>query len=87
MAARSEHLWASSAQVPLPGLASTLSVVKLVRDNLPLMQKALSEDIDLRFEFDQSPYVTNSMWNVGIEGLLLFAYLALAIQSAREHPN
>jgi hypothetical protein len=24
---------------------------------------------------------------VGIEGLLLFAYLALAIQSAREHPN
>ena len=24
---------------------------------------------------------------VGMEGLLLFAYLALAIQSAREHPN
>ena len=24
---------------------------------------------------------------VGIEGVLLFAYLALAIQSAREHPN
>src|SRR5206468_7898882 len=24
---------------------------------------------------------------VGIEGLLLFVYLALAIQSAREHPN
>ena len=24
---------------------------------------------------------------VGVEGLLLFAYLALAIQSAREHPN
>jgi hypothetical protein len=24
---------------------------------------------------------------VGIEGLLLFSYLALAIQSAREHPN
>src|SRR5689334_19418885 len=24
---------------------------------------------------------------VGVEGLLLFAYLGLAIQSAREHPN
>src|SRR5207237_3493876 len=27
-------------------------------------------DISVGFEFDQSPYVTRSMWNVGIEGLL-----------------
>src|SRR5204863_3676711 len=38
--------------------ASTLSVVNEVKDNLSRMQKALPEDIAIRFEFDQSPYVT-----------------------------
>ena len=50
--------------------ASTLSVVKAVRQNLKKMQDALPDDIKVSFEFDQSPYVTRSMWNVGIEGLL-----------------
>ena len=50
--------------------ASTLDVVNLLKANLPRMQEALPEDVKLRFEFDQSPYVTNAMLGVGTEGLL-----------------
>jgi multidrug efflux pump subunit AcrB len=34
------------------------------------MQKIIPEDIHVRFEFDQSPYVSRAMWGVGIEALL-----------------
>ena len=47
--------------------ASTLSVVNGIKANLPKMQAALPDDIKVGFEFDQSPYVTNSMRNVGVE--------------------
>src|SRR5262245_49772093 len=50
--------------------ASTLAVVNEVKKNLPKMQAAIPEDINVRFEFDQSPYVTRAMWGVGVEGLL-----------------
>jgi len=50
--------------------ASTLAVVQAVKDNLPEMQAAIPEDITVSFEFDQSPYVTRSMWGVGTEALL-----------------
>jgi multidrug efflux pump subunit AcrB len=50
--------------------ASTLSVVNEVKANLPKMKAALPEDIDVRFEFDQSPYVTRALWGLGLEGLL-----------------
>ena len=50
--------------------ASTLSVVKIVKDTLPQMRAALPEDIHLRFEFDQSPYVTRAMLGVASEGVL-----------------
>ena len=50
--------------------ASTLSVVNEVKASLPAMKAVLPEDIDLRFEFDQSPYVTQSIEDVGREGLL-----------------
>jgi multidrug efflux pump subunit AcrB len=50
--------------------ASTLAVVSAVKANLGRMRSALPEDIDVRFEFDQSPYVTRAMWGVGAEGLL-----------------
>jgi multidrug efflux pump subunit AcrB len=50
--------------------ASTLRVVQEVRDNLPNMKAVLPEDIDVTFEFDQSPYVTRAIWGVGTEGLL-----------------
>jgi multidrug efflux pump subunit AcrB len=50
--------------------ASTLSVVNAVKANLMRMQNALPEDVEIRFEFDQSPYVTRAMWGVGAEGAL-----------------
>ncbi len=48
--------------------ASTLSVVSAVKETLPKMRASLPEDIDLRFEFDQSPYITRAMWGVVAEG-------------------
>jgi multidrug efflux pump subunit AcrB len=59
--------------------ASTLAVVNEVKKNLPRMQAAIPEDIEVRFEFDQSPYVTRSMWGVGTEGLLGAALTGLMV--------
>jgi multidrug efflux pump subunit AcrB len=50
--------------------ASTLAVINEVKNNLDNMRKAIPQDIDVRLEFDQSPYVTRAMWGVGIEGML-----------------
>src|SRR5207302_2472388 len=44
--------------------ASSLDVVNNVKANLPRMKQALPEDVDLRLEFDQSPYVTRSIRGV-----------------------
>jgi multidrug efflux pump subunit AcrB len=59
--------------------ASTLSVVNEVRKNLPKMKAVLPEDIDVTFEFDQSPYVTRAIWGVGTEGLLGAALTGLMV--------
>src|SRR5262249_30902652 len=50
--------------------ASTLAVVRGIKDNLPKMQAVLPDDIRVSFEFDQSPYVTNALRGVAIEALL-----------------
>jgi len=50
--------------------ASTLDVVNGVRANLPKMQAVLPDDIKVGFEFDQSPYVTNSVRGVAMEAAL-----------------
>src|SRR5204863_6347097 len=50
--------------------ASTLAVVNAVKTNMKRMQDVLPEDISIRMEFDQSPYVTRAMWGVGMEGML-----------------
>jgi multidrug efflux pump subunit AcrB len=50
--------------------ASTLTVVKEIKDNLPKMQEALPGEIRLHFEFDQSPYVSRAMGGVAWEGAL-----------------
>ena len=53
--------------------ASTLSVINNIKKALPKMQDALGkegEGIDVRFEFDQSPYVTRAVAGVVTEGLL-----------------
>ena len=53
--------------------ASTLSVINNIKDAIPKMKEALGADgegIDVRFEFDQSPYVTRAVGGVVIEGAL-----------------
>lgn len=53
--------------------ASTLSVINNIKNALPRMRDALGEEgkgIDVRFEFDQSPYVTRAVSGVITEGFL-----------------
>lgn len=59
--------------------ASTLDVVQRVRAELPKMQAVLPSDIRVSFEFDQSPYVTNAIANVGTEGLLSAGLVGLMV--------
>jgi multidrug efflux pump subunit AcrB len=59
--------------------ASTLSVVKAVRAALPDMQRVLPPGIDVSYEFDQSPYVTRSIWGVVSEGALGAVLVGLMI--------
>ena len=50
--------------------ASTLSVVSLVKKNLPKFQSVLPDDVNVSYEFDQSPYVVRAINNLVKEGLL-----------------
>src|ERR1039458_6694974 len=50
--------------------ASTLAVIQAVKAAIPDFKKAVPEDVDVRLEFDQSPYVTNSIRGLIAEGLL-----------------
>ncbi len=59
--------------------ASTLDVVNKVRANLPKMQAELPDDIKVSFEFDQSPYVTNSIRGVAFEGALAAGLVGLMV--------
>ena len=59
--------------------ASTLNVVNAVKAALPKMQDILPADVHVRFEFDQSPYVTRSMWGLATEGALGAALTGLMV--------
>ncbi len=62
--------------------ASTLSVINNIKNALPKMKETLGADgegIDVRFEFDQSPYVTRAVAGVLTEGLLGAALVGLMI--------
>ncbi len=62
--------------------ASTLSVINNIKDAIPKMKEALGaegEGIDVRFEFDQSPYVTRAVGGVVTEGLLGAVLVGLMI--------
>jgi multidrug efflux pump subunit AcrB len=62
--------------------ASTLSVINNIKNALPKMKDALGkegEGIDVRFEFDQSPYVTRAVEGVVMEGLLGAVLVGLMI--------
>jgi multidrug efflux pump subunit AcrB len=62
--------------------ASTLSVINNIKSAIPKFKDALGEDgkgIDVRFEFDLSPYVTRAVQGVAMEGLLGAALVGLMI--------
>src|SRR3989441_7987262 len=48
--------------------ASTLSVVNLVKTNIPRFQAVLPPDVKVSYEFDQSPYVTRAIRGLTLEG-------------------
>src|SRR5438067_3354532 len=48
--------------------ASTLSVVNLVRQNIPRFQSAVPGDVKISYEFDQSPYVRRAIRGLTLEG-------------------
>src|SRR5207247_3498349 len=50
--------------------ASTLSVVNLVKKNIPRFQSAVPADVKVSYEFDQSPYVTAAIAGLTLEGSL-----------------
>jgi multidrug efflux pump subunit AcrB len=50
--------------------ASTLSVVNLVKANLPKFQAAVPDDVTVSYEFDQSPFVTRAIASLTLEGAL-----------------
>ncbi|MEO8593536.1 MAG: efflux RND transporter permease subunit [Candidatus Solibacter sp.] len=50
--------------------ASTLDVIHAVKAAIPDFKKAVPDGVDVRLEFDQSPYVTNSIRGLVTEGLL-----------------
>jgi multidrug efflux pump subunit AcrB len=50
--------------------ASTLSVVNLVKKSLPKFQSVLPSDVQVSYEFDQSPYVSRAIGGLTLEGAL-----------------
>ena len=50
--------------------ASTLSVVSLIKQNIPKFQSVLPSDVHVSYEFDQSPYVTRAIGGLTLEGAL-----------------
>ena len=50
--------------------ASTVSVVNLVKQNLPRFQAALPDDTTVSYVMDQSPFVTNAIHSLAVEGAL-----------------
>jgi multidrug efflux pump subunit AcrB len=50
--------------------ASTITVVNLVKSNLPKFQGAVPDDIKVSYEFDQSQYVTRAISSLVMEGAL-----------------
>lgn len=50
--------------------ASTLAVIGAVKKSMPDFKKAVPDDVDVSLQFDQSPFVTNSLRGLILEGLL-----------------
>jgi len=50
--------------------ASTLAVINAVKTAIPDFKKVVPDDVDVSLQFDQSPFVTNSLRGLVTEGLL-----------------
>jgi len=61
-----------STYVPIikKNTASTLQVVSDIKKSLPIFKKAVPEDVDISFAFDESPTVVTAVKNVATEGLI-----------------
>jgi multidrug efflux pump subunit AcrB len=59
--------------------ASTVAVINAVKAAIPAFKKVVPEDVDVSLQFDQSPYVTNSLRGLVTEGLLGAALTGLMV--------
>lgn len=59
--------------------ASTLDAVKSLKASIPLLKSQLPEDVDVRYEFDQSTYIERSLTNLIHEGILGAVFTGLMI--------
>jgi multidrug efflux pump subunit AcrB len=59
--------------------ASTLDVIQHVKAAIPDFKKLVPEDVDIRLEFDQSPFVANAIRGLEFEGLLGAALTGLMV--------
>jgi multidrug efflux pump subunit AcrB len=63
--------------------ASTLAVINAVKTAIPDFKKVVPDDVDVSLQFDQSPFVTNSlrglitegMFGAGLTGLMVLIFL------------
>jgi multidrug efflux pump subunit AcrB len=59
--------------------ASTLAVINAVKAAIPDFKKVVPDDVDVSLQFDQSPFVTNSLRGLIEEGLLGAALTGLMV--------
>ncbi|HTS26047.1 MAG TPA: efflux RND transporter permease subunit [Bryobacteraceae bacterium] len=59
--------------------ASTLAVIHAVQAAIPDFKKVVPDDVDVSLQFDQSPFVTNSLRGLITEGLLGSALTGLMV--------
>jgi len=59
--------------------ASTLAVIHAVKTAIPDFKKVVPDDVDVSLQFDQSPFVTNSLRGLINEGLLGAALTGLMV--------
>lgn len=59
--------------------ASTLAAVNNLKKALPMLQEQLPEDVEIRYEFDQSQYIQRSLNNLIHEGLLGALFTGLMV--------
>src|SRR6267378_369170 len=59
--------------------ASTLAVVQAVKANLPRFQSVLPDDVEVSYQFDQSPYVTRAIQGLFVERALGAVFTGLMV--------